>query len=220
MKCDYRIIALVLIFVTFVIAIVVTGTKAHPDPEHDCLVTDIGYACVVPTPAPMNTAQNALLAVLEEIKIATPLDCVVAYDRDDYAHGIDKDEEREMAVDLNWILPYTLTFINENDLYGNTGTQIEHMIAAKEAHISGMCERSYDDRRSFGRDSSNLTLALPATNSAKGDRDLSGWLPEHNQCWFARRIIEQKREWNLTMDSAEYDVAYSLIEECADFERE
>ena len=43
-------------------------------------------------------------------------------------------------------------------------TDIEHIVAAAEAHDSGLCAQPKETRTAFARDLDNLTLALPSTN--------------------------------------------------------
>ena len=50
-------------------------------------------------------------------------------------------------------------------------TQIEHMVAAYEAHISGLCDRTVGERRAFASDLNNYTLASPELNREKGSGD-------------------------------------------------
>ena len=201
--------------------------NAHPDPEHNCIGDSAHYSCeVVAMPAPTAiptatpakpTEQTRLLAVLNSIPVRAEHNCYSPYTRRHYDHGVSGSQERQMAEGLGWVLPYSNARITANDLYGSRGTQIEHMVAAKEAHESGMGCRSITDRRAFGRDRSNLTLALPDVNRVKSDKDLADWLPKNNVCWFVAAIIEQKSEWKLSMDQAEWATAQQAIRGCTDF---
>ena len=208
-----------------VVALISVLVLAHPDPSHDCLTVEDMYACTYPeptaiptaTPIPASTEQTELLDMLMEITVAPESSCSY-YDRDDYEHGVSGTKERSMAEGLGWVLPYSNVKIDANDLYGRYGTQIEHIVAAKEAHDSGMGCKSVNARHTFGRDSSNLTLALPAVNRAKSAKDLAEWLPEYNVCWFVATVVRQKHEWNLKMDGDEWDVAHREIQSCSNFE--
>ena len=207
---------------------------AHDDTDHTCHDIDggVGFVCLqsveeatptpeatptlIPTPVPVNSERQDLLLVLDTIPVRAESRCS-SYTRHHYEHGVSGSGERRMAEELDWVLPYSNVEIDADDLYGSRGTQIEHMVAASEAHESGMCSRSTSERRAFGRDASNLTLALPSVNRAKSAKDLSEWLPENNLCWFVSAIVNQKAEWNLSMDRDEWDTAKSTIEDCDTF---
>ena len=91
-------------------------------------------------------------------------------------------------------------------------TDIEHIVAASEAHDSGLCAASRAARRSFASDLDNLTLALPSTNRyAKQDKDAADWLPEINVCWYVSTVVAVKRKYNLSVDQAEYDALDKAI---------
>ena len=50
----------------------------------------------------------------------------------------------------------------------------------------------------------NLTVAMPYENrTVKSDRDAADYLPEHNQCWLAARVIAVKQRWGLSVDDRE-----------------
>ena len=218
-----------LVTVTIAIFVYVFVVDAHPDSDDDCVSFSWGYLCKhsatsaptatpVPTisPTPIVSEKSLLIKDLESITIANENSCS-RYTRNHYEHGVDRNEESQMANELNWVLPYSLERITESDLYGSQGTQIEHMVAANEAHYSGMCMRSISERRRFGSDPENLTLALPATNRSKSNKDLSEWMPQHNKCWFAATIVNVKSKYNMTMDQKEWDAAYNVISRCNNF---
>ena len=74
-------------------------------------------------------------------------------------------------------------------------TDIEHIVATSEAHDSGLCSRSRKERRRFANDLLNLTLASPSVNRfQKSGKDAAKWLPLHNCCWFANRVVEVRRK--------------------------
>ena len=95
------------------------------------------------------------------------------YDRDDYAYP----QNIEMLIiprQGGIFSPYTLR------CFGNRGeTDIEHIVAVSEAHESGMSNRSDAERKAFGNDLDNLTLAAPRLNRYwKAAKDPAEWLPE------------------------------------------
>ena len=111
--------------------------------------------------------------------------------------------EAEIVAELGGIYsPYTLEhFANTRE------TDIEHIVARSEAHDSGLCATDPGTRRRFASDLLNLTLAEPSLNRHdKRDHDAAGWLPPMNRCWFANRVVEVRRKYDLTIDRHEADV--------------
>ena len=75
-----------------------------------------------------------------------------------------------------------------------TESDIEHITATSEAHDSGMCGSTIEEKRNFASDLLNLTLATPNLNRhQKGAKDAAEWVPDHNKCWFAATIIATKK---------------------------
>ena len=63
--------------------------------------------------------------------------------------------------------PYTATCFAST-----TETDLEHIVAASEAHDSGLCARNAATKAQFARDLRNLTLASPRVNRhEKSGRD-------------------------------------------------
>ena len=94
-------------------------------------------------------------------------------------------------------------------------TDIEHVVAAAEAHDSGLCARDRETRIKFARDLLNLTLALPSVNRyEKIDKDAAEWLPEINRCWFAETIVRVKSKYSLTVDAAEAAALRRVLGDC------
>lgn len=93
--------------------------------------------------------------------------------------------------------PYTCASLVARGL---ADTEIEHIVAIAEARDSGL---PAEDVLDFSHDPGNLTLALKEENLRKGARDASDYLPEHNQCWFAGRVIAVKQRWSLSVDARE-----------------
>ncbi|MCY4288300.1 MAG: excalibur calcium-binding domain-containing protein [Aestuariivita sp.] len=123
--------------------------------------------------------------------------------------------ERRIAQSLGAIYsPYT------NTCYSDTGmTDIEHMISLSEAHDSGLCAASRQDRAQFASDIRNLTLASPALNRhQKGGRDAGEWLPEMNRCWFANRVVEVRLAYGLTIDRREANRLEEVLRSCSSFD--
>ena len=121
----------------------------------------------------------------------------------------------EIVAELGGIYsPYTLEhFANTRE------TDIEHIVARSEAHDSGLCATDPGTRRRFASDLLNLTLAEPSLNRHdKRDHDAAGWLPPMNRCWFANRVVEVRRKYDLTIDRHEADVLERLLSTCTSTE--
>ena len=59
---------------------------------------------------------------------------------------------------------------------------IEHIVAASEAHDSGLCARDQGTRARFAQDLRNLTLASPRVNRhEKSGKDAGEWIPVQNR---------------------------------------
>lgn len=119
--------------------------------------------------------------------------------------------ELEIIKELGGIYsPYTLeTFESRYK------TDIEHIVATSEAHDSGLCAQDRKVKEKFARDLRNLTLASPSLNRyQKRGKDASEWVPEHNKCWFANRVIEVRQAYNLTIDVNEVIALDNILAEC------
>ena len=108
--------------------------------------------------------------------------------------------ERHIVRELGAVYgPYTGTCFAST-----TETDIEHIVAASEAHDSGLCARDAATRARFAVDRRNLTLASPRVNRhEKSGKDAAEWVPERNRCWFAARVLEVRRAYGLTIDRRE-----------------
>ena len=95
-------------------------------------------------------------------------------------------------------------------------TDIEHIVAAAEAHDSGLCRAGAAIRRRFARDLDNLTLASPRVNRRlKKAKDAAEWLPDRNRCWFADRVLQVRRKYGLTIDRREAEALERVLAGCA-----
>ncbi len=98
-------------------------------------------------------------------------------------------------------------------------TDIEHIVARSEAHDSGLCAADLDTRERFASDLDNLTLADPYVNRyQKRHHDAAEWMPDLNQCWYANRIVEIRRKYNLTIDRREAEFLESVFSSCSSTE--
>lgn len=132
------------------------------------------------------------------------------YNRDDYRYPASVEAEIIAAMGGRIYGPYTGRY------FGSPAeTDIEHIVAVSEAHDSGMCARSAEDRWAFARDLLNLTLAAPDVNRHdKAAKDVAEWLPPYNRCWYVGRTLEVRRKWRLTIDRRELDEAIRVLDDC------
>ncbi len=94
-------------------------------------------------------------------------------------------------------------------------TDIEHIVATSEAHDSGLCARDRAVRARFAADLRNLTLAAPRVNRhQKSGKDAAEWLPDRNRCWFAARVVEVRRAYDLTIDPREAVALDRILAQC------
>ena len=120
-----------------------------------------------------------------------------------YPQSVERDIVRELGAVYG---PYTGTcFASTRE------TDIEHIVAASEAHDSGLCAADAATKARFARDLRNLTLASPRVNRhEKSGHDASEWAPARNRCWYAARVVEVRRAYRLTIDRHEA-AAHELV---------
>ena len=126
------------------------------------------------------------------------------YDRDELLKRVRHTTNGELYS------PYTgRTFSEERDVH------VEHIVARKEAHYSGLCLKENAHRRKkFASDLVNLTLAGRGLNQAKRECDASTWVPPLNRCWFASRVVEVRKKYGLTIDVRERDALAGMLSDC------
>lgn len=158
-------------------------------------------------------AGNALAEGTWRGIVVAPEERCSVYESRDYRYSPSL-EERIVALLGNIFSPYT------GRCFADTSeTDIEHIIARSEGHDSGLCAADVTTRREFAADLANLTLASPEVNRhQKGAKDASDWLPEQNRCWFAARIVEVRRKYELTIDEREVAALEPLLTACASTE--
>ena len=107
-----------------------------------------------------------------------------------------------------WFAPYSCRAVSSP-----RQVDIEHIVAWAEAKRSGLsCDRASE----FVNDPLNITVAYPQLNrQEKRDKDAARWLPEHNRCWFATKVVEVKRKYGLSMDAAESAAIENALVGCS-----
>ena len=142
--------------------------------------------------------------------VVAPEHRCAAYDRGDYPYPQSVERDIVAAMGGRIYGPYTGTHFDSR-----RQTDIEHMVAASEAHDSGLCAASPATRARFARDLDNLTLASPSVNRhQKSGKDAGEWMPVRNQCWFAARVVAVKRHYALTVDAREAAALEAVLRGC------
>ena len=147
-------------------------------------------------------------AIAEEWRglVVAPEERCAPYDASEYHYS--QSVEPQIADSLGGVYsPYTCeTFKALNE------TDIEHIVARSEAHDSGLCAASPERKSEFARDMRNLTLTDPYLNrDEKGAKDAANWTPDENKCWFARRVIDIRLAYGLTIDRREADALDAIL---------
>ena len=157
------------------------------------------------------TAALALASAAETyrgIDVAPEHRCA-PYDRGDYRYS--QSLEPRIVASIGKVYgPYTGT------CFRSTGeTDIEHMVATSEAHDSGLCAAPRSVKAAFASDLLNLTLASPGVNRySKSGKDVAGWTPALNACWFVARTLEVRRKYGLMIDRREAVAVEAVLSGC------
>lgn len=98
--------------------------------------------------------------------------------------------------------------------------QIDHIVSLKEAWVSGASLWSDEKLKQFGNDlgfEGSLIAVTSKLNNEKGGKDPKSWLPDFNECQFAQNYVAVKYRWGLSVDQAERDVLFKLLNgKCGD----
>lgn len=118
------------------------------------------------------------------------------------------------VISGKWYDPYNNQyFFNPRDL------QIDHLVPLKEAHRSGAYAWSDDKKMRYANDLENKEVLIAVygkTNSSKGDKDPSDWMPpnENYHCEYIHSWQEIKKKWGLEMDAKEKEFITLKNKEC------
>lgn len=114
--------------------------------------------------------------------------------------------------------PYTgkdITFI-----YGpktSSAVQIDHVVALKDAWVSGAYLLTYEDRVNFANDPEVLLASDGPQNMSKGDKDASKWLVPQNQkyrCTYAKKQVYIKNKYRLGVSTDERAALRNQLSQC------
>lgn len=145
--------------------------------------------------------------------VIAPEDRCTPYGGSLYRHG-EHLEELMIGRDGGLYDPYTGVW-HDSPL----DTHIEHVVAKAEAHDSGLCSADHETRQAFSNDLDNLVPTPPQLNRQKADKDPAEWMPDFNQCWFAKTVVEVKRKYGLTVDVVEAGALERVLRDCESTEK-
>lgn len=106
--------------------------------------------------------------------------------------------------------PYTGTTITMR------ATGFEHVVALKDAWISGAATLAPARRADIAGDPLNLLIVDGRTNMSKGDKSAAAWLPPNVafRCAYVARQIAVKSRYGLSVTQAEHDRMASVLAGC------
>ncbi|MFJ2023443.1 HNH endonuclease family protein [Streptomyces sp. NPDC087897] len=117
------------------------------------------------------------------------------------------------AVSGSWYSPYDgATWRAASDV------DIDHMVPLAEAWRSGASSWTTAQRQSFANDLTRpqLIAVTDNVNQAKGDQDPAEWMPPSSsyKCTYVRAWVHVKKQYNLSVDSAEKSALQSALNGC------
>lgn len=131
------------------------------------------------------------------------------YERDDYTYGSKLDVIQAHRLGGYYAIYEDVCYDDPQDVH------IEHLVALKEAHDSGLCSADAQTKVRFANDLDNIVLASPTVNQEKSADDAAEWLPTNQQCWFAAQVLKIKNRYRLSIDEAERDALKEVLDECS-----
>lgn len=92
----------------------------------------------------------------------------------------------------------------------------DHLVALKEAYVSGGSKWTNDRKYRFATDVDNLWVLSAGENTSKSDSDPAEWLPRGRQaqCRYVKDWVGIKLEYNLTADQAELRAIRNVLATC------
>ena len=166
------------------------------------------------TEAEEATRLEALFGLLAELRTAVENDA--GYDRSNYDHA------RRYLCNTAGVDPYT------GLRFESSTCDVDHIVAAKEAHESGGHAWDRSTRRQFGDDALNLVASRDCVNRSKGSRDPAEWsgvrsgtcggaaLTTEGRCFWAARTVAVKYRYDLAVDTAERAALRTSLTNCPD----
>ena len=156
-----------------------------------------------PAPAPVegDAPRDVLVGLFAGL--GTAAESSAAYEREDYEH------DRAYLCDTSGVDPYT------GLAFDASSCDVDHIVAAKEAHESGGHSWDVATRERFGNDALNLVASRDCVNRSKGSSDTAEWsevqsgtcegaqLTAAGRCFWAARTVAVKYRYDLAVDARE-----------------
>lgn len=86
---------------------------------------------------------------------------------------------------------------------GNTEVVADHVVPLAAAWDLGAAQWAAQKRQNFANDPRNLIVTTNSTNSAKGDKTPGEWMPQQNQCRYARTYLEVTTAYGVALTRAD-----------------
>ncbi|KAG0085242.1 hypothetical protein BGZ92_009143 [Podila epicladia] len=181
----------------------------------------------LPTPVSAATARSYLASLKVEPEIKDP-----RYNRSLFPHwaeisgacntrkivlkrdGTNVVTNRQCAITSGtWYSPY-----DDNTMDDPSDVDIDHVVALKEAWVSGAHLWTDAQRAAFSNDliQPQLVAVTDDINKAKGSKDPSTWLPPRTSfhCTYLRAWVQVKHHYGLSVDSTEKRAIARRLENC------
>ncbi len=191
---------------------------------------------ITATPTPVPTVLPSASTIILHISIA-PYNQGAPYDRDEWKHWIDVDDdcqntrhevlisESTKAVEFkdggdcevgagSWKDPYT------GELFTDPGDlDIDHMVPLVNTHRSGGHAWDRERKSEYANDLSydgHLIAVSASANRSKGGKGPDEWRPPNTEYWcqYALDWVAIKREWDLTATELEADALSEMLSTC------
>ena len=167
-----------------------------------------------PAPAPVegDAPRDVLVGLFAGLRTAG--ESSAAYEREDYEH------DRAYLCDTSGVDPYT------GLAFDASSCDVDHIVAAKEAHESGGHSWDVATRERFGNDALNLVASRDCVNRSKGSSDTAEWsevqsgtcegaqLTAAGRCFWAARTVAVKYRYDLAVDARELTALESGLNQC------
>ena len=112
--------------------------------------------------------------------------------------------------------PYTGNTINFKRGPESARIQIDHIVALGNAWVTGAQQLTPAQRVALANDPRNLIAADGPSNSGKGDKDVSGWLPAYkpSRCSYVAAQVNVKNVYHLWVTAAEKEAMTNILRIC------
>ena len=157
----------------------------------------------------------------------------IEYNRSEWTHWIQDDDDcqdlrQEVLIEESIITPITtldgckvqrgLWWDLFTGAYFSDPTEldIDHLVALKEAHLSGGWQWDHDKKRNYANSvdyAHHLVAVSRSANRSKGSKDPARWLPPNKQahCWYVHAWMRVKKRWALDIDKQEREAIDLVI---------